>query len=135
MFALSVCGKHISSKTKFFDLVILALTFDLLLENFATAKGKGVSQNVFVVLQFSQNYKIKRQLFETFPKVLVEASPFDKIWGIGLAKGDCEAWNQDKWRGKNLLGFIITEVRDELMNEAGKLKSEDKMVSTILCRF
>jgi predicted NAD-dependent protein-ADP-ribosyltransferase YbiA (DUF1768 family) len=41
----------------------------------------------------------------------------DKIWGIGLAANDYRARNRKSWRGKNLLGQALTEVRDELIQE------------------
>jgi ribA/ribD-fused uncharacterized protein len=43
--------------------------------------------------------------------VLVEASPVDRIWGIGLAGDDPRAEHPDQWRGLNLLGFALMEVR------------------------
>ena len=45
---------------------------------------------------------------------LVEASPYDAIWGIRLAASSPEAQDPMKWRGRNLLGFALMEVRDEL---------------------
>lgn len=45
---------------------------------------------------------------------LVEASPFDRIWGIGLAATNPKANNRKTWRGRNLLGQILTQVREEL---------------------
>ncbi len=45
---------------------------------------------------------------------MVEASPFDKIWGIGMAKDNPKAQNMDTWNGLNLLGFVLMEVRDLL---------------------
>lgn len=50
----------------------------------------------------------------TYPKTLVEASPYDRIWGIGLSENDPKAWNKLTWRGKNLLGEILTTVRERL---------------------
>lgn len=44
----------------------------------------------------------------------MEASPYDNIWGIRLSAGSPEAQEPQKWRGKNLLGFALMEVRDEL---------------------
>lgn len=71
----------------------------------------------FYNFQFSQNDDLKTILFSTYPKTLVEASPFDKIWGIGLRKDDPGAWNKSTWLGKNLLGEILTRVRDKLREE------------------
>ena len=44
----------------------------------------------------------------------VEASPYDKIWGIGLIASDKRAQNKDEWQGENLLGKIITEIRQTI---------------------
>ena len=53
-------------------------------------------------------------LLSTGDKILVEASPLDTIWGIGLSKDNEKAQNIAAWRGKNLLGFALMEVRDEI---------------------
>lgn len=70
--------------------------------------------------KFSQNKKLKEQLLRTFPRTLVEASPMDRIWGIGLAKDDHRAWNKQTWRGQNLLGEVLTRVRNNIMEEQGQ---------------
>lgn len=66
--------------------------------------------------KFSQNEKLKEKLISTYPKTLVEASPYDKIWGIGLLEDDPRAWNKQTWLGKNQLGEILTRVRERLRN-------------------
>ncbi len=65
--------------------------------------------------KFTQNNDLKRTLFSTQGTTLVEASPYDKIWGIGLSKNDSKAQQRSTWEGKNLLGEILTELRIELM--------------------
>ena len=50
----------------------------------------------------------------TGDRVLVEASPLDRVWGIGLAVDDEAAASPARWRGRNLLGFALMEVRDRL---------------------
>ncbi|XP_052102484.1 protein starmaker-like isoform X2 [Mytilus californianus] len=65
--------------------------------------------------KFSQNQELKTTILKTFPKMLVEASPQDTIWGIGLDEKDPRAWDCKKWKGQNLLGKALTNVRDELM--------------------
>lgn len=64
--------------------------------------------------KFSQNKELKQYLLNTKSKIIVESSPYDKIWGIGLAKDHENAMNPALWQGENLLGFILMEVRDRL---------------------
>ncbi|MEV7245463.1 NADAR family protein [Streptomyces sp. NPDC093248] len=54
----------------------------------------------------------------TGDRVLVEASPVDRVWGIGLAAGDEAASDPERWRGPNLLGFALMEARDRLAASA-----------------
>lgn len=62
--------------------------------------------------KFSQNGFLKNFLLQTGNKVIVEASPADTVWGIGLSQEAKEAMNPSQWRGTNLLGFALMEVRD-----------------------
>lgn len=64
--------------------------------------------------KFSQHEDLKAFLLASQARVLVEASPRDQIWGIGLSKDDPAAQNPYQWRGLNLLGFALMEVRDEM---------------------
>jgi ribA/ribD-fused uncharacterized protein len=64
--------------------------------------------------KFSQNDDLKDFLINTKERVLVEASPVDPIWGIGMATDHKDVNNPEKWRGLNLLGFALMEVREEL---------------------
>lgn len=66
--------------------------------------------------KFSHNDELRSTLLATHPKVLVEASPFDQIWGIGCTEDDPAAWNRKEWRGTNLLGFALTDVREGILN-------------------
>lgn len=65
-------------------------------------------------LKFSQNKKLKEYLLSTGDKIIVEASPYDKVWGIGLGKNHVDVANVKKWRGKNLLGKCLMEVRKNI---------------------
>ena len=65
--------------------------------------------------KFTQNEALLKELVKTRGTTLVEASPHDKIWGIGLAASDSRAQDPAKWLGRNLLGKILTELRDELL--------------------
>ena len=64
--------------------------------------------------KFSQNNGLGEFLLETNEKVLVEASPMDRIWGIGMAASNAQAEHPEQWRGLNLLGFALMEVRHRL---------------------
>jgi ribA/ribD-fused uncharacterized protein len=64
--------------------------------------------------KFSQNEAMKRFLLEQ-GRILVEASPVDNIWGIGMAKNHQDIENPTLWKGENLLGFALMEVRKMLM--------------------
>lgn len=66
----------------------------------------------------------------TYPKTLVEASPYDRIWGIGLSEDDPKAWNKLTWRGKNLLGEILTTIGERLrsgIENAGPNRNSDDL--------
>lgn len=67
------------------------------------------------IYKFSQNEDLKTFLLKTENRVLVEASPYDRIWGIGLSKNSDKANYPEQWRGLNLLGFVLMEVRDEIL--------------------
>ncbi|HAO5757430.1 TPA: NADAR family protein [Listeria monocytogenes] len=64
--------------------------------------------------KFSQNEELKKFLMQTKNRILVEASPVDKIWGIGMAADNKNVENPLYWKGLNLLGFALMAVRDEL---------------------
>ena len=71
--------------------------------------------------KFSQNPDLREYLLGTGDAVLVEASPDDDIWGIGLDAEDPRAGDPTQWQGENLLGFALMEVRD-LLREGGKAR-------------
>lgn len=62
--------------------------------------------------KFSQNKDLKKFLINTDKRVLVEASPVDKVWGIGLASDNKTISDPYKWKGLNLLGYALMEVRE-----------------------
>jgi ribA/ribD-fused uncharacterized protein len=64
--------------------------------------------------KFGQHPDLREYLRSTGDKVLVEASPEDRVWGIGLAATDARAADPRTWRGQNLLGFALMEVRRRL---------------------
>ncbi|GGK66554.1 hypothetical protein GCM10010126_27390 [Planomonospora parontospora] len=64
--------------------------------------------------KFDQHPELAEFLLGTGERVLVEASPLDRVWGIGLAADDERAGLPGSWRGLNLLGFALMEVRQAL---------------------
>ncbi|MFD0862546.1 NADAR family protein [Sungkyunkwania multivorans] len=71
--------------------------------------------------KFSQNTELSDFLKSTNDRILVEASPVDKIWGIGLAQNDENAEIPYFWNGLNLLGYALMETRD-ILNKIGEFK-------------
>lgn len=70
--------------------------------------------------KFGQHPELAAYLRSTGTRILVEASPQDRIWGIGLAEDDPAATDPRRWRGDNLLGFALMQVRRELLGEEEK---------------
>ncbi|MFG3601039.1 NADAR family protein [Micromonospora chersina] len=70
------------------------------------------------VAKFRQHEELGRFLLGTGDRVLVEASPVDRVWGIGLAADDPRAADPARWRGANLLGFALMEARAALRGDA-----------------
>lgn len=64
--------------------------------------------------KFTQDQVLYDFLMNTDDKMIVEASPYDTIWGIGLSENDPDAWDTDKWKGQNLLGQMIMQVRSDI---------------------
>ena len=69
-----------------------------------------------IYAKFDQNKSFKDLLLDTGDKILVEASPFDKKWGIGLSYDDLRAFDKSQWQGTNWLGHMLMKVRDDLRN-------------------
>ncbi|KXT18360.1 hypothetical protein AC579_964 [Pseudocercospora musae] len=78
-------------------------------------KGRIVEEGNFH--KFSQDEELKRKLLETGERELVEASPRDRIWGIGFGKEDAGS-NREDW-GENRLGVALMNVRGRLRKEGG----------------
>uniref|UniRef100_UPI00037CC52A NADAR family protein n=1 Tax=Nocardiopsis halotolerans TaxID=124252 RepID=UPI00037CC52A len=66
------------------------------------------------VAKFGQNEDLREFLLGTGNRVLVEASPRDRVWGIGLGARNDHATVPERWRGLNLLGFALMEARARL---------------------
>lgn len=70
--------------------------------------------------KFTQNEHLLKKILMTEGTTLVEASPYDRIWGIGLVESHPDAKHRSKWRGENRLGEILTNVRKDIVKEKNK---------------
>jgi len=68
-----------------------------------------------LILKFSQNRELRSMLIDTGDSILAECAVKDTVWGIGLSMKNPDRLDMSKWRGKNLLGFALMEVRGWLM--------------------
>lgn len=88
--------------------------------------GKKWNEHKFEIVKkgnlakFGDNAELKEFLLSTGDKIIVEASPYDKIWGIGMKDITPGIENPVNWRGQNLLGFALMEVRDILRKNSLK---------------
>lgn len=64
--------------------------------------------------KFSQNAELKAKLVDTGEAILAECAVRDQIWGIGLSMRDSNRLDRSKWKGKNLLGYALMMVREQL---------------------
>lgn len=64
--------------------------------------------------KFRHNQDLREFLDTTGTKVLVEASPYDPLWGIGMSAVDAESFSPAEWKGTNWLGWCLMEARDLL---------------------
>jgi ribA/ribD-fused uncharacterized protein len=69
------------------------------------------------VAKFGHDARRRDYLVGTGDRVLVEASPRDRIWGIGLAADHEDATRPERWRGENLLGFALMAAREQLRGD------------------
>lgn len=70
------------------------------------------------ILKFTQHADLKGRLLSTGNKILVEASPYDKIWGVGLSASDDRILDEKNWQGQNLLGQVLMTVRELLIKDS-----------------
>lgn len=67
-----------------------------------------------LVSKFTQDTYSLNVMLDTGDSIIVEASPYDKLWGIGMKKDDPRATDPTKWEGKNWLGEVLMRARDEI---------------------
>ena len=70
--------------------------------------------------KYEQNPELKEALLKTGGSLLAEASPEDRIWGIGLDRLEAAETDPDDWPGQNLMGIILMELRDEFRTGCGR---------------
>ncbi len=69
-----------------------------------------------LVAKFSQNPDLGEKLKATGNDILAECAVRDRIWGIGLSMTDSDRLDVKRWRGRNLLGYTLMDVRDRLFS-------------------
>lgn len=70
--------------------------------------------------KFLQNPPLRSFLLQTGDRILVEANPYDRIWGIGMSKYQSGIQDPGNWKGLNLLGFALMQVRTMLRSLANQ---------------
>lgn len=85
--------------------------------NYDESTWNGIRQIVVyegLIAKFSQNDELKTKLKATGSALLAECAVKDRIWGIGLSMKDNDRFDKSKWKGKNLLGYTLMMVREQL---------------------
>ena len=77
--------------------------------------------------KFRQDVRLRDELLSTAGTTLVEASPWDKIWGVGLGENDPRIDIEANWTGENRLGNMLTGIRDELALEVAEHPSRTRL--------
>lgn len=70
-----------------------------------------------LIEKFGQNAHLRKQLLYTGDSILAECAVKDRIWGIGLSMADPNRFDINNWKGSNLLGFALMEVREALKQD------------------
>jgi len=87
---------------------------------FNKEEWENIAQNVVFtgnLAKFTQHLDLKKILLEISGTTLVEASPLDTIWGIGLNSWDPRAQDREQWLGTNWLGEELTKVREYILEK------------------
>lgn len=112
MYRKILCAVHPAATKKYGRMV----------KGFNDAEWRKINKNIIFdanLLKFSQNDNLKEFLLNTGDTILVEASPYDRIYGIGLSINDPKIYDPACWRGTNLLGQMLMRVRDRLNTRRG----------------
>lgn len=96
------------------------------IRDYDDTKWSKVRYNIMVdvnFFKFFQNENLKKELLDSGDKIIVEASPYDKIWGVGLMEDNPLILNDKNWQGENLLGKALMDVRSLI--RSGKLSTNN----------
>ena len=101
-------------------------------KNFDAEKWNAVARD-YVTLgnynKFTQNADFLKFLIVRIDRFFVEASPYDKIWGIGLAEQAPGIENPANWKGTNWLGQCINRARDIIVAESAEVAGDVDHIS------
>lgn len=92
-------------------------SFGRIVKNFDEDKWNTIADEIVYqanLAKFSQNFELKHKLLSTGEKIIVECSPYDKIWGNGLNITDTLNTSIENWQGTNRLGKALMRVRSTL---------------------
>lgn len=90
------------------------------IKNFNQALWNGNKYNIVLagnLARFMQSAKCRELLLATGDKEICESSPYDLVWGCGLSKEDPLILDKSNWRGENLLGKVLTQVREVIKQD------------------
>lgn len=88
--------------------------------NFDASVWNKVAQHVVYegnYFKFTQNPKLLKFLLDIDNEVFVEASPYDRIWGIGMNETQAKITPANEWNGTNWLGLVLTKLRNNLREQ------------------
>lgn len=83
-------------------------------KNFDATKWEAAAFDIMVAVNLAKWTVMKQELLATADKILVEASPLDKVWGVGLSADNPLILDKTNWEGRNLLGEALMKVRELL---------------------
>lgn len=107
-------------------------------QNYNDSKWSKVRYNIFYELNLSkycQDKNLQKKLLDSQfdNKIFVEASPIDRIWGVGLDENNPLIDDKENWRGTNFLGKILTEIRQKI--KEGYIQEDDTNIEYIKKEF
>ena len=107
-------------------------------KNFEPEKWDAISSRYMtkaVTIRYEQDKKFAKMLTDKkyADKTFVEASPYDKIWGIGMDENNPDIEDKNKWQGENKLGKCLTALRDKAVT--GKLENSNESLFAGKCLF